>query len=173
MLIFLIGYMGSGKSTLASLMADRICHRFMDMDSLFESQSGYSVDEFFDLFGEEAFREKERDLLHILMAGKEAVISTGGGTPCFYDNMDRMNDAGITVYLRLSPSLLWRRLLGNAHQRPLLKNVDAAGLMQYITRHLLEREEFYLKSRIIMDAGDLKAESIVEKIIAEVDKLNY
>lgn len=165
MLIFITGYMGSGKSTFGRLLAEKIHHRFIDMDELFEDMSGYSIDEFFDLYGEDAFREKERDLLRALLTETDAVISTGGGTPCHFDNMERMRKEGKTVYLRSSPALLWRRLLGNAHQRPLLKDIASGDLLQFITDHLAEREEYYLRSEIVIDAEGGKPEEILEKLL--------
>ena len=168
MLIFITGYMGSGKTTLGRILAEKTGSRFIDMDEFFEDLSGYSVEEFFSLFGEDSFREKERDLLHLILDEKDAVISTGGGTPCHFDNLERMKEAGRTVYLRCPPSVLWRRLLDSAHQRPLLKSVASSELLRFITDHLSAREKYYLRSQTIIDTGENQAEEIAEIILSEM-----
>lgn len=163
MLIFLVGYMASGKTTLGRRLADKLGYRFVDMDEHFEQVSSYSVPEYFDLFGEEDFRQEERELLSTLLTMQDTVIATGGGLPCFHDNMDRMNAHGTTVYLRVPASVLWRRLLGSAHDRPLLRNVSQSGLLPFITRHLEEREEYYLGAKIIAEE-DMAVEDLVAAV---------
>ena len=110
MLIFLIGYMGSGKTTIGRGLARRLGLRFIDMDTEVEQRTGMSVTDYFAARGEEAFRGEEREVLRCLTNEQDAVVATGGGVPCFFDNMEVMNASGLTIYLKMGPEKLAARL---------------------------------------------------------------
>jgi shikimate kinase len=151
MLVFLIGYMGSGKTTLGKVLARSMNCTFLDSDSIFEKQEGKSIPEFFMEHGEKAFREKERQILESLCGEKDAVIATGGGMPCYRDNLELMNRAGVTIYFKLSPEKLYERLKGGEDSRPLLKEVASVGLREHIINHLKVREPYYLQAKFIFN----------------------
>lgn len=142
--IFLIGFMGSGKTTLGHALARRLHRRrFVDLDEEIEGRVGMSVSSFFAQHGEEAFRRVERDTLRELLMGANLIVGCGGGTPCFFDNMERMKAAGITVYLEASIPVLLRRLLEAQEQRPKLSGLTPEELERYIVDSLAEREPYY------------------------------
>jgi shikimate kinase len=109
-LIFLIGFMGCGKTTLGRKLASRLDYEFIDLDDIFEEKVGMTITEYFSAFGEDAFRKLESEVLKQTKYPENAVVSTGGGLPCFFDNMDWMNAHGKTIYIKLSPKTLANRL---------------------------------------------------------------
>jgi len=145
--IFLIGYMGSGKTTVGKLLAARLGYGFIDMDAHIEEKLFKSVSQIFAELGEEKFRLLEQQSLHEVAEFDHVVISTGGGAPCYFDNMDYMNMQGMTVYLKLSPDELAERLeSSHANKRPLLANRKGEELKQFISEALAKREPFYSKA---------------------------
>lgn len=165
MRIFLIGFMGSGKSTIGNQLARQLGWQFVDSDKSITDQTGLSIPEIFSIYGEKWFRQKERELLQSFSAGENTVIATGGGMPCFSDNMDLMNRQGITVYLRIPPEILWERLQYGHKERPLLQNKSQEELSLYINETLEKREHFYMKAALIIDAGNKSAEHVVRLIM--------
>lgn len=151
MLIFLIGFMGSGKTTLGRPLASRLGYDFLDLDKVIEEGEGSTVGEIFAARGEEYFRTLERRYLQdIIVHGGNAVVSTGGGTPCFNGNMELMNTNGITVYLKLSPGMLADRLMATKVCRPLLAGKSPEELLQYIVDTLAVREEHYERANVVV-----------------------
>lgn len=151
MLIFLIGFMGSGKTTLGRPLASRLGYEFLDLDKVIEEGEGATVGEIFAARGEEYFRTLERRYLQdIIVHGGNAVVSTGGGTPCFNGNMELMNTNGITVYLKLSPGMLADRLMAARVCRPLLAGKSPEELLQYIVDTLAVREEHYERANVVV-----------------------
>lgn len=151
MLIFLIGFMGSGKTTLGRPLASRLGYDFLDLDKVIEEGEGSTVVEIFAAQGEEYFRTLERRYLQdIIVHGGNAVVSTGGGTPCFNGNMELMNTNGITVYLKLSPGMLADRLMAARVCRPLLAGKSPEELLQYIVDTLAVREEHYERANVVV-----------------------
>ena len=149
MKIFITGYMGSGKTSIGCLLAATCDARFVDMDELIESRSGMAITDIFRSQGEAAFRETEKEILHELAKCSESlVVATGGGTACFFDNMDVMNQNGATVYIKVSPDVLFERLRDEAQHRPLL--AEQKDLKEYIAASLAERESFYQKAQYII-----------------------
>ena len=149
--IFLIGYMGSGKTTLAKKLASKLELPFIDTDDEIVKQIGMSITEYFQLHGEEKFRELERKQL-LKTAQQNAIVSTGGGSPCFFDNMQWMNENGISVYLQMSPKSLFDRLSqSKPNKRPILIGKTEEELFNFITEKLTEREPFYQQAHLIID----------------------
>jgi len=162
-IIFLIGYMGCGKSTKAKQLAQRLNCPVIDLDAEIVSKSGKSIAEYFEAFGESGFRDFERETLRTFEYPETCVVATGGGLPCFFDNMDWMNAHGETIYLKMEPAALVSRL-HNRQKRPLIKDLDDEQLLAFIELKLKERNPFYNKASIIIDAFDLDAEKLEDAI---------
>ena len=164
MRIFLIGFMGSGKSTLGKQLARKLDFEFIDQDEYIEKKTGISVGEYFTRYGENAFRKLEHDSLKELIKIDNAIISTGGGAPCFYNNIDIMNENGIAIYLKLKPEVLKSRLKYAQNERPLIKGKTEEELLEFIKTKLHEREPFYLKASHVIESLDLKSEDLFQLI---------
>ncbi|MFD2162511.1 shikimate kinase [Paradesertivirga mongoliensis] len=154
MRIFLIGFMGSGKTTLGRRLATKLAYPFIDMDKEIESHINMSIAEYFKEYGEEAFRKIENEVLKTSTYPESAIIATGGGAPCFYDNLDWMNKNGLTVYLSLSPKALAKRLVNATDERPVLKNLKGDELECFITEKLKLREAFYTQAKLTIKGAD-------------------
>ena len=165
--LFLIGFMGSGKSYWGKFIASRLGLPFLDLDDWIVEKQGKTIAQIFDEQGETGFRLIEHDALQILADLPLKVIATGGGTPCFFDNMDWMNKNGTTIYLKTAPTLLAERLRSEKEYRPLLATVQDVDLLDFIIKKLEEREGFYLQAKIILEQieGD---EEFLEKLVARV-----
>ena len=162
--IFLIGFMGSGKTTIGRRLAERIGFDFVDTDRFIEMQHGMTVSELFSRYGETAFREMEHDILLKIQNVEYAVVSTGGGMPCYGDNLDVMRSCGKVVYLKLSPQALTRRLLCSRNERPLIKGKTEKKLQQYIVEKLKEREPFYSRAHMIVQIENFSIEELLEAL---------
>jgi len=153
MKIFITGFMGSGKTSLGLMLAGKCASRFIDMDEMIECRSGKTITEIFQSQGEAMFRETEKEVLNQLVKScEDLVVATGGGTACFFDNMEVMNKNGTTVYLKFSPELLFERLRDDVQHRPLL--AEQKDLKEYIAASLSEREKFYHKAQHIIRVKD-------------------
>jgi len=162
MKIFLIGFMGSGKTTLGRKLAARMNCEFIDLDHKLEQQVELSIAEYFTLFGEDAFRKLEAQILRKTAYPENVIVSTGGGLPCYCDNMDWMKANGRVVYLNLSPKTLADRLEAGKEERPLLQDKHGDALVAFIEQKLAEREPFYAQANIIADGLSLTAERLEE-----------
>jgi shikimate kinase len=165
MRIFLTGFMGSGKTTIGPSLATQLGYKFIDQDELIEKHYNMSVGEVFAKFGEAKFRKTERHVLVEVVTSDNLVISTGGGAPCFFNNMEFMNRYGLTVYLRAEPLTLVNRLKKLTDTRPLLKGKTEEVLMQFITDKLNEREPFYQKATLNIQTDSLNAAQVIDKIV--------
>jgi shikimate kinase len=153
MKIYLVGYMGSGKSTLGKSLAGAFGIRWIDLDDEFERKFKISISDFFSKYGEKTFRELEHKILADISVLPDLVVSTGGGMPCFDDNMQLMNETGITVYLKATPELIISRIDPASRVRPIFRKMQGENLMEKITLHLLSREPYYEQSHITIDAS--------------------
>ncbi len=158
MRVFLIGFMGSGKTTIGKKLARFLSYEFIDLDKLIEARTEMSVAGYFAKHREESFRKLEQEVLQKTVYPEKVIVATGGGIPCYFDNMDWMNKNGITAYLSLSPKALANRLENSKTERPLIKGLKGDELIQFITQKLAERESFYNQAKFIMSAIDLSAE---------------
>jgi shikimate kinase len=149
--IFLIGFMGSGKSTAGRKLASQLNWKFIDLDEKIEEIEGIKIQDIFSLKGQPYFRKLETKVLKELRSETDTVISTGGGTPCFGDNMEIMLNSGLTVYLKMTPASLKKRLAKLSEGRPLLKDIDRKDLKGFITMKLAEREKWYSMAEIVID----------------------
>jgi shikimate kinase len=169
MIIYLVGYMGSGKSTAGNRLARKLDFDFLDLDLAFESRHGVPVAQFILERGEESFRLKESDLLQNLHLTKPTVISTGGGTPCFHENMDFMNKTGLTVYLQMHENSLYTRVTEAKTERPLLKGLVGDNLRSFISEHLESRREFYEMAHLTVKGESLDLENLSELIKSQIN----
>jgi shikimate kinase len=168
--IFLIGFMGCGKSTVSKKLANKLNLKFYDLDEIIENTFSNSISEIFTNHGEKIFRLREHKVLMDFIKSlnskqQSAVISTGGGTPCYHKNMELMNNNGITVYLKMPPNALFTRLIKSKANRPLLKNLEENELMHFIKNKIIEREPFYLKSKITVNAVSIDINAL--KVLIE------
>jgi shikimate kinase len=170
MRIYLVGYMASGKSKVGSSLAERLGYSFYDLDDLFEERYRITIYDFFEKYGESNFRNIERDLLHETGHLNRAVISTGGGTPCFFDNMVFIKDSGYSIYLRWNiPSLVFR-LRNVRRKRPVLKEFAGRDLSEAVTGHLKEREVFYNQADFIYEAETDDLDGVVSWINLKMEE---
>ena len=123
--------MGSGKTTLGRKLAGMLSYEFIDMDYSIEQEHGLSIPSIFERYGEEVFREWEAEALTRLAFEDKNVVATGGGVPCFYNNMELMNQTGITVYLKLSADQLYARLAEMQENRPLIRGMNEKELRNF------------------------------------------
>ncbi|RZK59585.1 MAG: dephospho-CoA kinase [Pedobacter sp.] len=165
MKVFLIGFMGCGKSTKAKQLATRLGCPVIDLDAVIVAQEGKTIAEYFEAYGEDSFRELESKTLKTYPYPATCVVATGGGLPCFFDNMEWMNENGKTVYLQMTPPQLVSRL-HNREKRPLLKGMDDEKLLAFIEMKLADRNPFYNKAQIVINAFDLDAETLEERLKA-------
>ena len=161
--IFLIGYMCSGKTTLGKALADSSNLDFIDLDDFIEQKAGCSISEIFKRDGEGRFRELEQESLHEVSDFQDCIISCGGGTPCFFDNMDHMNRSGLTVFLDADESTLIRRLLLYGADRPLVSGKSISELQKFIEMQLADRKQYYEKAAAIWNTDKLDNEKEIEE----------
>lgn len=155
MRIFLIGFMGSGKTHWGKQVAHRMQLPFYDLDEVITTELGKTIPEIFSENGEEYFRIAEKNILENLSAKNDSMIlSTGGGTPCFFNNIETMKKDGIVVWLNTHVEVLLQRLLKEKMQRPLLKDIKDEDLKNYIVRKLNERRMYYELADVVIDNED-------------------
>ena len=170
MKIAVCGYMGSGKSTVSQLLAEKLKLDFIELDKEIEKKENFSISEIFAQKGEIYFRKKETLVLEETLSNtKKAIISLGGGTPCYGNNLELLkNDEELKlVYLKVTPQNLTQRLYKERAKRPLIANLEEEKLEEYVRKHLFERQFYYLQSDVIIDANN----KTVEDLVAEISKL--
>jgi shikimate kinase len=165
--IFLVGFMGCGKTTLAKKLSLRLAYKLIDLDLEIEKRIGKSVGAYFAEHGEDAFRKLESETLKSLQYDHNTIIATGGGTPCYYDNMDWMNINGHTIYIEMPPKALAKRLEKGKNKRPLIKNLDKQALESYIEQKLQERTGHYKKARSIVNGINTSADDLKLLILSK------
>ena len=169
--IFLIGYMGAGKTTLGKAFARAMGLTFVDLDWYIEERYHKTVRQIFEERGEDGFRELEKRMLHETGEFENVVISVGGGTPCFFDNMDYMNSVGETVFLDVDVKVLFRRLKVAKQQRPLLANKTDEELMTFIVEALQKRLPFYSKAKYVFNGERLEDRRQIQQSVERFKEL--
>lgn len=169
--IFLTGYMGAGKTTLGKAFARALNVQFIDLDWYIEERFHKSIPQLFTERGEEAFRRLEQAMLHEAGEFEDVVISTGGGTPCFFDNMEYMNRQGQTVFLEVPVEVLFRRLRVAKQQRPVLQGKTDDELCTFIGKALQRRLPFYTQARYRFDGSRLEDRSQIDESVAQLRAL--
>ena len=165
MRIFLIGFMGCGKTTLGKKLAKDLNYNFIDLDTYIEKRTNKTITEIFDNKGEKKFRIVERESLIEVCKKDNIVIATGGGTPCFFDNMQEILVSGKAIYLKMKIKDLLERLKTEKSQRPLIKNKSAKELENFIRNKLSKREYFYKKSDYILQGKNICEKEIQNLIL--------
>lgn len=165
--LFILGYMGSGKTTFGKALSEATGLRFIDLDFYIEQRFHASVREIFAKHGEEGFRRIERDMLHEVGGFEDTIISCGGGTPCFFDNVDFMNAMGNTLWLQASRESLFSRLIRKREKRPLLAGRSDDEIREIIDRQLIAREPFYSKALHVWQSDSLEDRRQIDSSIAD------
>ena len=169
--IFLIGYMGAGKTTLGKAFARAMGLTFIDLDWYIEERFHKTIRELFTERGEDAFRDLERRMLHEVGDFEDVVISVGGGTPCFFDNVDYMNSVGETVFLDVDIRVLFRRLKIAKQQRPLLDGKSDEELMLFIQEALQKRLPFYTRAKHTFNGEKLEDRRQIQQSVERLKEL--
>lgn len=144
--VFLIGYMGAGKTTLGKALAAEMKWTFVDLDHFIEARRHKNISQIFSEVGESGFRELERSALREVASFEDTVIALGGGTPCFFDNMEIVNRAGHSIYLKPSEEVLLRRLVQGKAKRPIIAGKSDAELLSFIRANIEQREPYYRRA---------------------------
>ena len=156
--------MASGKTQIGKELSALTGYQFIDTDELFEERYKISILDFFERYNEDSFRKIEKDLLLETLKYEDAIIATGGGTPCFFDNMDLIKKNGISIYLKMDLISLVGRLSVVRKKRPLLKNKTPLELESFIRTQLAERELFYNQANFTVDAENVTINEILRLI---------
>ena len=162
--IYIVGYMGAGKTTAARRLAQRMGWEVVDTDALFEEKYKISVNDFFNKYDEPLYRKLESEVLKATESLDHVVVSTGGGTACFFDNMDWMNQHGLTIFLRISPQAAVDRVIHSRHKRPLVEGKSEEELTEFVSQHYASRLPFYEQARITAKSEDFDIERLMEAI---------
>ena len=163
--------MGAGKTTVGRALAKELGLTFYDLDWYIESRMHKTVKQLFDQGGEEGFRKIERNMLHEVAEFENIVISCGGGTPCFYDNMEYMNQQGETVYLKASTEVLHGHLKMGKTVRPLLLNKTEDEVESFIVEQLSHRESYYKQAKYTLDVSLMDNYEKIKISVNEVMRL--
>lgn len=159
-MVFLIGFMGSGKTYWGEIWARQKGVKFYDLDALIEEKEGKTVAAIFEKDGEDHFRIIETISLKTFEERTNCIIACGGGTACFNDNMQWMNDHGTTIYLAATPQYIYDRVWDDKEKRPLIKKHNEAELLFFIEQKLKEREPFYKKAKLTLPVTELDENSL-------------
>jgi len=172
MIIILLGYMGSGKSLVGKTLASKLSFPFIDLDSYIEHIEQKTISDIFSSKGEIYFRKVEKKYLtNIIETKNNYVLATGGGTPCYANNMKLLlnNDSIITIYLKTDLEILVDRLFIEKENRPLISHIGSKSVLSdFIRKHLFERMHFYNQATIIVNTKRNKPEEIVEEIVSKL-----
>jgi len=169
--IILIGYMGAGKTTIGHALSKAIDMPFYDLDWYIETRMRKKVSQIFEERGEEGFRLIEHNMLHEVVEFEDVIVSCGGGTPCFFDNMDYMNTMADTVYLKARPEVLYSHLKMGKTVRPLLLGKSEDEVKTFIEEQLEKREEYYLKAKYQLDVNLLDTREKISVCVENLRKL--
>ena len=159
--IYIIGFMGVGKTTLGKKLARRLNYSYIDTDKLLEHKYKVSIDNFFLKYGEELFREFEHQCLTETLELERYVVSTGGGLPCYFDAMEKINKSGTSIYIQMDAKSIYNRLVNSKQKRPLVKNLTSNELLDYIELKLKSREEYYNQAHITIPGINLDLDNLV------------
>ena len=170
MKIVLIGYMGAGKTTLGKALAQNMGLQFYDLDWWIEEKAGCTIAQIFAQQGEDAFREMERQALHEVIEKDDIVLSVGGGTPCFFDNIDYMNRQANTVYLNASVETLKAHIRMGGSKRPLVDGKSDEELTEYITASLQKREPYYRQATYQVQIATITREEQIDGYVEKIQR---
>ena len=167
MIISLLGYMGSGKSHISKNLSKKTDFDLIDLDQQISLEHGLSVAEIFEKKGEIYFRREEKRILEqLLQSDANLILSLGGGTPVYYDNMNLINEKSNSIFLRASVNTLTNRVLLQKNSRPLISKLQDQDIPEFIAKHLFERNPYYAKAHHTIDTDSKSAAEISEEIIS-------
>lgn len=169
--IILIGYMGAGKTTVGKALAQELGITFYDLDWYISSRMRKTIAQIFEERGEDGFRQIERNMLHEVAEFENVIISCGGGTPCFFDNIDYMNQQAPVVYLKAEPDVLYKHLAMSKNDRPLLRGKSKEELITFIHEQLEKRNPFYTKARYTLDVSLMDDYTKIKESVAQLRSL--
>lgn len=164
MKLYLLGFMGSGKTAYGEKLAQQLKWDFVDLDARVSEQTGLSLPAIFEQEGEPSFRQWEQQALYSTAPLTHTVIATGGGTPCFYENLSWMQQQGTTIYLKMLPDKLVKRLKKEQQKRPLISGMRPKALQQFVHQTLTERAYYYLQADVVVDPVDLPAKDLKDHL---------
>jgi shikimate kinase len=164
MKIFLIGFMGCGKSTLGRKLSSALTLTFIDLDTFLEEKFYRTIPQIFAEEGEEGFRKKERNVLEEVSSFDDVIVATGGGAPCFFNNMELMNDSGFCIFLDIETQTLVNRLINARIERPLIKGKSPEELYEFIEMMMLKRRPFYEKARYILKGSEISPDQVIDLV---------
>jgi shikimate kinase len=157
--------MGSGKTHWGQQLSQKLGLPFFDMDEQIVSSEGKSINEIFEMYGEEYFRLKEKGILHVITETHSSfVMACGGGSPCYFNNIDYMNQAGTTVWLNTPLNVLFQRLLTEKDKRPLLKDLSDGQLKSFIIKKFADRKIYYEQAHVVVDDENISLDHFIEKV---------
>lgn len=170
MIISLLGYMGSGKSHISKILSKKINFSLIDLDQKISEQEGLSIPDIFKNKGELYFRKLEKRILEeILFTNDNLVLSVGGGTPVYYQNIDTLNQYSETIFLRASVGTLVERLKKQQQKRPLIANISEDDLPEFIAKHLFERNPFYSQAKHMVSTDGKSPDDLMREILSILD----
>ena len=165
MKIFLIGFMGSGKSYWGRKLSEKLNLPFFDLDEQVVSHEGKSISEIFTVHGEEYFRLQEKNTLHLLTESHDSfIMATGGGTPCYFNNIEYMHLSGTTVWINTSQDELFKRLILEKEKRPLISELTDEQLLGFIAKKYSDRRIYYEQADMIIDDETLDLDKLIQKV---------
>lgn len=164
--IYIVGFMGVGKTTVGKKLANKLGWNFIDTDILFEEKYKLNIDTFFEKYGEDLFRKLEHEVLLSTFSLTNCVISTGGGMPCHFGAMKKINNNGISIYLSMNENAILNRLSSSKQRRPLVINKTDEELRLFISTMLAKRIPFYSMAKLTMSAISINIDLIVENLKA-------
>ena len=174
MIISLIGYMGSGKSHISKVLSQKLHLKLIDLDKEISLKNNLYIPEIFKQKGEIYFRKQERALLEEVLATSEnCILSLGGGTPAYYNNMELITNSSESIFLRTSVKTLTERLLKQKQKRPLIALQKDEDLPEFIAKHLFERNFYYSQAKFTIDTDGKEPEEIVDEIAALFNQQYY
>lgn len=160
--IYLMGFMGAGKSTFGRKLAKTLNYSFLDLDKHIQTKTGCTIPLIFEREGDEGFRLHEAFFLRETIKTENTVIATGGGAPCYHDNIDIINTNGISIYIHLTPKSLSQRLIRSKTPRPLIEGMTEGELLSFIEEKLQQRKIFYEKASITIDGLNISTTKVIE-----------
>lgn len=170
MIISLIGYMGSGKSTTGKDLAKALGFEFIDLDDFIEQKYQTKISDIFKKEGELGFRKKEREALKEILTTTNIVLSLGGGTPVYYDNMEEIVKNSISIFMRVQLHQLVKRLENRKETRPLIAHLSNEEMTEFIAKHLFERNQYYEKAKYTISITTQSTLEILDEIMSQLKK---
>jgi len=164
MVISLVGYMGCGKTTIGRKIARRLGYGFVDLDYKIEEEYKHSIRDIFEKYTEDSFRKIEHTVLRQVLQKDNIVVAMGGGTACFYNNMEYINETTTSVYIKMSAEALSSRLVKSKNPRPLITGKTHDDLLKFVSKQLYEREAYYKKAHFTINGLSIDIAKLIDLV---------